>query len=58
MSYEVVWAEDGDMPTVANFGKPAPAGEWRGGVQCDQDGAPLEQVRQLVRGADPVAEVA
>ncbi|MBL9203216.1 MAG: PSD1 domain-containing protein [Opitutaceae bacterium] len=32
VSYEVVWAEDGDMPTVANFGQPPPAGEWRGGV--------------------------
>ncbi len=32
VTYEVVWAEDGDMPTVANFGKPAPAGEWREGA--------------------------
>ncbi len=31
VTYEVVWAEDGDMPSVASFGKPALAGEWRGG---------------------------
>jgi len=31
ITYEVVWAEDGDMPVVANFGAPAPAGEWRSG---------------------------
>ena len=29
--YEVIWAEDGDLPTPANFGAPAPAGEWRTG---------------------------
>ncbi|MEO6246167.1 MAG: DUF1553 domain-containing protein, partial [Opitutaceae bacterium] len=31
VTYEVVWAEDGDMPAVAGFGRQAPAGEWRGG---------------------------
>ena len=31
ITYEVVWAEDGDMPVAANFGAPAPAGEWRSG---------------------------
>ncbi|MEO6245055.1 MAG: DUF1549 domain-containing protein, partial [Opitutaceae bacterium] len=31
VTYEVVWAEDGDMPTVAGFGRPPLAGEWRGG---------------------------
>lgn len=29
--YEVVWAEDGDLPLPGNFGAPAPAGEWRTG---------------------------
>ncbi len=29
--YEVVWAEDGDLPLPGNFGAPAPAGEWRAG---------------------------
>jgi hypothetical protein len=30
--YEVIWAEDGDLPTPANFGAPAPSGEWRTGA--------------------------
>ncbi len=29
--YEVVWAEDGDLPLPGNFGAPPPAGEWRVG---------------------------
>ena len=32
VSYEIVWAEDGDTPYAINFGKPAPAGEWREGT--------------------------
>ncbi|MEI8088948.1 MAG: PSD1 and planctomycete cytochrome C domain-containing protein [Opitutaceae bacterium] len=31
ITYEVIWAEDGDMPVAANFGAPAPIGEWRSG---------------------------
>jgi hypothetical protein len=44
VSYEVVWAEDGDMPTVAGFGQPAPAGEWRGG-----EGVPLHSGQRALR---------
>ena len=31
VTYEVIWAEDGDLPTVAHFGQALPAGEWRTG---------------------------
>lgn len=31
VSYEVVWAEDADTPYAINYGKTAPAGEWRTG---------------------------
>ena len=31
VSYEVVWAEDADTPYAINYGKAAPAGEWRTG---------------------------
>ncbi len=29
VTYEVIWAEDGDTPRYDTFGGPAPAGEWR-----------------------------
>ncbi|MSU64612.1 MAG: DUF1553 domain-containing protein [Opitutus sp.] len=32
ISYEVVWAEDGDVPTHTNVMLPAPVGEWRSGA--------------------------
>ena len=44
VTYEVVWAEDGDMPSVADFGKPAPAGEWRGG-----EGVPVFAGKRALR---------
>lgn len=31
VSYEVVWAEDGDAPSAAQVDAPRPAGEWRSG---------------------------
>ncbi len=44
VTYEVVWAEDGDIPVAANFGQPAPAGEWRGG-----EGVPVFGGRRALR---------
>lgn len=32
ITYEVIWAEDSDLPTPENVLAPAPAGEWRGGA--------------------------
>ncbi len=31
VSYEVVWAEDGDVPTATNYSAPPPPGQWRTG---------------------------
>jgi hypothetical protein len=31
ITYEVIWAEDGDVPTDQNFDAPPRAGEWRAG---------------------------
>ncbi len=31
ITYEVIWAEDSDLPTPDNVLAPPPAGEWRGG---------------------------
>lgn len=31
ISYEVIWAEDGDVAALRDWGKPPPAGEWRSG---------------------------
>ena len=32
VTYEVVWAEDGDVPTPGNLSAPPRPGEWRGGA--------------------------
>jgi len=49
VTYEVVWAEDGDMPSAGNFGQPAPAGEWRGG-----EGVPVAGGTRALRLVDGV----
>ncbi len=33
VTYEVIWAEDGDVPTDKNFSAPPPAGTWRTGPE-------------------------
>ncbi len=44
ITYEVVWAEDGDVPTATNILQPALAGEWRTGA-----GVPLVDGTRALR---------
>ena len=48
VTYEVVWAEDGDVPTPEDFSGPKRAGEWREG-----DGVPLAGGRRALRRRAP-----
>ncbi len=38
VTYEVIWAEDGDVPTVARLDQPAGPGEWRSGPEVPRVG--------------------
>ncbi|MEY4938516.1 MAG: hypothetical protein RIQ93_251 [Verrucomicrobiota bacterium] len=33
VAYDVVWAEDGDLPTPRQFGAPPPPGQWQAGAE-------------------------
>ena len=50
VTYEVVWAEDSDLPTWENVMLPAPAGEWRGG-----EGVPVAGGQRALRLEGAVA---